>query len=116
VATRDKQVFPSVVVEVIESRAKARHLHAQVAHSTRRGHFTKIAFARVLKKRKGLVIKRHEGQIGVTIVIEVAEVQSHARDKLSAFGKCHTCVERDLLEPIPEVVKQEVVLGVVCDK
>ena len=78
VAARNKQILPSVIVEVIQSRAEAGHLHGQVAQPAGRRHLAEIALAGVLKQRKGLVIERHKGYIRVSVVIEIAKIQPHA--------------------------------------
>ena len=44
-----------------------------------RRHLAKIAFARVLEEREGLIVQRHECDIGIAIVVEVAKIEPHAR-------------------------------------
>src|SRR6202451_1660334 len=56
VAARHEQVFPTVVIEVVEAGAKAGHLATGITHAALRGDFAKVAFACVLKKWEGLVV------------------------------------------------------------
>src|ERR1022692_127304 len=48
ISAAHEKILPSVVVEVVESRAKSCHPHAQRAHAARRGHFLEPAPGRVL--------------------------------------------------------------------
>src|ERR1700728_380655 len=111
--SRDKQVFPSIVVEIVERGTKAGHLDGQVAQSARGRHFAEIAFAGVLEERKSLVVQSHKGDVRVAVIVEVAKIQPHPGNKLAAFRQRHARIECDLLEFAAEVMKEKIVFSIV---
>jgi hypothetical protein len=72
---------------------------------------------RLPKLRKSFVIERHEGQVGKTVVIEVAEIDAHSGNELRILGEGHAGLESHLLEfPAALVMEQEVIKLVVGDE
>ena len=81
------------------------------------GDIGEIAFPEVPEQRKGLVIQRHENDIGQAVVVEIAGIHAHSRDELAVFGQRHAGVERTLLElTVALVVKVGIVDFIVGDE
>ena len=66
--------------------------------------------AEVPEQREGLILERHKNDIGQAVVVEIAGVHSHSRDKLAVFGEGDAGIERTLFElSVPLVVKVGIV-------
>src|SRR6478672_3012102 len=55
--SRDKQILPAIVVEVVKARPEARHSKTHRTHAARRSHLNEVALSRVLKYREGLLVQ-----------------------------------------------------------
>ena len=116
VTSGNEEVFPSVIVEIIESGAEASHAQALRPETARRCDFNEVSLAGVLKQRKCLLVERNIGDAGKAVVVEVAEVEAHAGDECTLLRQGGVGLESDFFKFVSEVVEEEVVLRVVGDK
>src|SRR5579875_202503 len=86
-ASADEDVFPPVVIQIVETRAEAGHAQSKSAEAGGRRHFVELAFTSVLKERKSLLGQSDEKDIGKAVVVVIAKIESHAGDELAIFGK-----------------------------
>ena len=112
-SARDEEIFPPVVVEVIESRSEAGHAHTERPHPAGRGGLSEVAFARVEVNRKRLALECDVDDVGIAIVIDVAKICSHARDEGGIFSESDVSLECHFFEFVAEVVEQKSVLRVI---
>ena len=77
---------------------------------------TKSPFAGVFQERKGLLVERDVSDAGITVIVEVAEIEAHARDEGAFLGQRRIGLKSDLFELVAEVVEEKVVFGVVGDE
>jgi hypothetical protein len=116
VATSDKEILPSIVVEIVETRAVPCHRYACLSHAGWSCHFAEVSLAGVFVQWEGLVVQGDIGYVRIAVIIEVAEIESHAGDEIPVFSQSHTGIESDLFEFVSEIVKQELVTSVIGDE
>src|SRR5581483_6755427 len=93
---------------------EGRHGQRQRAHAALRGHLAEFAAVHVLEQRKCLLAQRDIRYVGIAIVIEIAEVESHASDKIAILGQSDSQRKRSFLQLLAaDVVEQERVKSVV---
>ena len=68
------------------------------------------------EQRKGLLVERDVGDVGIAVVVEVAKVETHAGDEGAFFGQRGVGLKGDFFKFVAEVVEEKVVLGVVGDE
>ena len=88
----NKQILPSVVIEIERARAPGRHAMAECRHAGDIGHIVKLRAA-VLVKRESVAEHRSVKNLRQPIIVEIAEVRPHAGDD-AAIG----CVSDPLLQ------------------
>jgi len=64
-----------------------------------------VSLASIFVNGKCLVIQGDIGDVGITIVIEIAKVESHAGDKIAILRKRHASVKGYLFKFISQVMK-----------
>src|SRR5450631_958426 len=95
VRSRNEQVLPAVIVKIKKASPIASHGARELTHSTGIGHILKTFAAFVAIDGKGLVIQCDKHDVRVTVIVVIAEVQSHTGNKLAIFHqrdalrKCH---------------------------
>src|SRR5690348_14890358 len=116
VAATDEQVLPPVVVKIEQPNSVAAHWRAEDSQPALSGYFVKAFALRASKHVEQLPLQRRKNDVGITVIINVSEVHSHARDKLAVFNKPGTHFQCNFFELLSSVMKQEVKVGVVGDK
>ena len=107
VSPRNENVFPAVVVEISDVRRIARHGQAESGHAALLGDFDEAAFARVAIDREGFVVEGDQDDVGITVVIQIAEVDAHAGDERAVFAQCDVHVESDFVELAVTFISKE---------
>ena len=114
--TGDEQVLPAVVVEIEESGAEAGHMKGQGAHPACAGRFPERSLSHVQVQGKSLIVESGQGDVRESVIVHVSKIHSHAGNEISVLGQRHSGSHGDLLELVPEVVEQRVVVAVVGDE
>src|ERR1035437_1875168 len=78
----DKYVLPAIVIEIANGRRVARHGETQRGDSAAPGNLVKPLLSRVSEYGKGFIVQRHDGDIRVTVVIDIAKIGPHPGDGL----------------------------------
>ena len=114
---RGEEILAAIVVEVGQRDAPAGQMRRELAHVGRKRGIAKLAFAGVVKQRIGLAGQGREDKIRKPVVIEIAEVHAHGRNRLAVVRQRHARRQRDLRERAVAVVAEEKIrLRVVGDE
>jgi len=98
VPASDEDVLPAIVVEVADGGRVACHRQAEHTHSAAAGDVGEISLSRVSEDGEGLVVKRHEHDIGIAVVVDIAEIHAHSGDPLGILAQCDVALEGDLFK------------------
>ncbi len=85
VRLRNEQVFPTVIVVIEEVRAPTGKGQGRAADAGGIGDIAESAVAIVVEKHVALVGKVSDNDVRPAVIIVVAEVDSHAGERLSIF-------------------------------
>ena len=80
-AAGHEDIFPTVVIEVHDAEAKPGTQKARLPHAVGIGDFLKFPSLLITKDGEGLIRERGKGNVWVTVVIYVAEIEAHAGDE-----------------------------------
>ena len=114
---RQEQVSEAVVVEVNQGVGPpaARDGRAMQAASCR--HVLELPVPEIAKQRKRLPRKGRDVDVGQPVVVVIAEVRPHARDRIAVRGKAHASQQPRFLEgSVAMIAEEEVSLGVIGDE
>src|ERR1035438_2046373 len=78
VAATDKDILPSIVIEVVDANAKAGAQQAGLAHAADSRYLDELFPCAILKERKSLIGQRRKGNVRVAVVVDIAKVEPHA--------------------------------------
>src|SRR6266567_503582 len=117
VASRDKDVFPAIIIEIGNVRTVSCHWIAQGGHSPARRHLDKPTLAIVLIDGESFILQGNEDHIGRSIIVQIPKIDSHTRNEVPVLWKSHAALERNFLEfVIPLIMKEKVKQLVVGNK
>ena len=117
VAARYENVLPTVVVEIGDGGRVAGHGHAEAGHAARLRHVGEIALAGIAENGKRLVVERYEGNVGITVVVDVAKIDAHSGNEVAFVAERDVRFEGNLFELTAAfVVEQGIVEFVVGDE
>src|SRR5579884_4216108 len=115
-SARHEQVFPSIIVKIVQAGAIPGHGCAQHTHSRCIGHFLEVSLSGVLKDWEGLVIQSDKDDVWPTIVIVVAKVEAHSRNECPIFSQRHPSLKGNFLEFASQVMKEKIIFGIIGHK
>ena len=77
VAARNKQVFPAVVIEIVDAVAPSRHFHGGPTDAATGGGVIEQHSAAVEQQREALFFERRVPDIRLSVIVHVAEIDAH---------------------------------------
>src|SRR5919197_3722851 len=95
----DENIFPAVVIEVSDRRRVTSHGQAHPGHSALARNIQESSFAGIPENRKCLAIESNHHNIWIAIIVEVAEVDTHAGNKIPIIAQRDANIEGDLVKP-----------------
>jgi hypothetical protein len=117
IGASDEEVFPSVVVEVVDSVAPAGHAVGELTEAAGVVGVDEDAAALVDVERKALVLDGVVPDVGQSVVVDVAEVGAHAGEGVAIGRVSNAGRNGDLFEFLSaDIVEEKVGHGVVGDK
>ena len=69
-----------------------------------------------LSSGKRLLFQCHERDVRIAVVVEVAKIEAHAPNEVPILGQRRSGLECNLFELLAQIVKEEVVEGIVGDE
>src|SRR5580692_9151046 len=109
VCVRCEQVLEAVIVKVKKARAPRSQMACVSGQSRRATHVFKLAVTKIVIDRKALAKHRGLEDIGLAVVIDVAKVCPHARNRVSKSVIGNACEHSNFSESSVSVVVQQVV-------
>ena len=117
VGASDEKVFPSVVVEIVDAVAPASHAIGEVAEATGDSGICEDVAALRGVKGKVFVLDGSVPDVGAAVVVDVAEISTHAGERVAIERIGDACRYGNLFELLSaNVVEEEVGHGVVCNE
>src|SRR5690242_9844497 len=98
VRTTDKEVLPSVIVQVEKAGAPSAAGDAQGGKLAAIGSILEEPAAEVMKYRKRLVGQVDHIDVGQAVIVVVPEIRAHTGDRLAAIQQRDTRHDPDFLE------------------
>src|SRR6185369_3445580 len=94
----DEEVFPAVVIEVVDAVAPAGHAVGELTEATGDSSVSEDVATLVDVEGKVLVLDGSVPDVGSAVVVDVTEVSAHARECVAIEGVGNTCGDSDLFE------------------
>src|SRR3954463_3304392 len=111
-----EEILESIVVEVNKPNTPASQPSREPAHMGRIGLVPKASIPGVSKHWIRLAGQRGVNEVGPAVVIVVAKIYAHPRDRLSIIRKRNACIQRYLFKlAVLQVVKEKRRFRVVGD-
>src|SRR5580658_6248151 len=104
-----ENVLPSIVIEIDKRRTVSSHPQRSFAHTTRRRDLTEVALTGILKQWKCLIIECHVDDVGISVVVVIAKVETHAGDEIPVLRKRDPGFKRNFIKLVPHVMKERIV-------
>ena len=108
VPARNKNILPAVVVEIGDRGRITGHRHALAGHAARFGHFDESSLASVAIDGEGFIVQSDQDNVGIAIIIEIAEIDAHAGDEDAVLAQRDISVEPNLVKRATFVSKEPI--------
>src|SRR5664279_2282439 len=113
----NKNVLPSVIVDIGDRRRIATHGLAEQGHAAFLRHVNEISLPRIAIEGKRLLVESYHANIGKAVTIEVTKVSAHPRDVYAVSSQQDVDIGGDFVEfPATLVSEERIVHLIVGDE